>query len=61
MAKSTSPRKTETPAAPVRKPRAEPRGETFVERLARARTANEMSSIMGLKPITGRSGPKIAY
>lgn len=35
--------------------------EKFVEKLARARTANEMTSLIGLKPIKGRSGPKIAY
>ncbi|MDF3606005.1 hypothetical protein PE067_07590 [Paracoccus sp. DMF-8] len=35
--------------------------DSFVARLAKARTANEMTSLIGLKPIKGRSGPKIAY
>ncbi|SMO55613.1 hypothetical protein [Paracoccus laeviglucosivorans] len=35
--------------------------EQLVERLRAARTANEMALIVGLKPIKGRSGPKIAY
>ena len=29
--------------------------------LARARTANEITNVIGLRPIKGRSGPKIAY
>ena len=35
--------------------------QVLVERLRSARTANEMAVIVGLKPIKGRSGPKIAY
>lgn len=35
--------------------------ERLVERLAKARTANEITSVIGLRPIKGRSGPKIAY
>ncbi|WP_148292599.1 hypothetical protein [Paracoccus aminophilus] len=35
--------------------------EKLVERLAKARTANEITSVIGLRPIKGRSGPKIAY
>ncbi|MDN3711064.1 hypothetical protein QWZ10_03135 [Paracoccus cavernae] len=35
--------------------------ERLVERLASARTANEITNVIGLKPIRGRSGPKIAY
>ncbi|MTH77451.1 hypothetical protein [Paracoccus aestuariivivens] len=61
MAKSTSLRKTETAAVPTERPKAEPARESLVERLIRARTANEMTNVIGLKPITGRSGPKIAY
>lgn len=38
-----------------------PSKDNFVEKLAKARTANEMTSLIGLKPIKGRSGPKIAY
>ncbi|MDS9468436.1 hypothetical protein RGQ15_12745 [Paracoccus sp. MBLB3053] len=47
-----------SPSKPVR---ADAIGETLVERLARSRTANEITSVIGLKPIRGRSGPKIAY
>ncbi len=35
--------------------------ERLVERLVSARTANEITNVIGLKPIRGRSGPKIAY
>ncbi len=35
--------------------------ERLVERLAKARTANEITNVIGLRPIKGRSGPKIAY
>ncbi|WP_312529125.1 hypothetical protein [Paracoccus sp. (in: a-proteobacteria)] len=35
--------------------------EKLVERLAKARTANEITNAIGLRPIKGRSGPKIAY
>ncbi|MDT1061124.1 hypothetical protein RM190_04580 [Paracoccus sp. CPCC 101403] len=62
MAKSTSPRKADDTAsamAPRGKP--DPRLESLIERLARARSANEITSVIGLKPIKGRSGPKIAY
>lgn len=60
MAKSTALRKPkESVQAPVE--RRETAGASLAERLARARTANEMTSIIGLKPIKGRSGPKLAY
>ena len=60
MSKSSQPRATEQPAPPKRR-RLDPATEVLVERLRRARTANEMAVIVGLKPIKGRSGPKIAY
>ena len=44
-----------------KRPASAPVKEKFVEKLAKARTANEMTSLIGLKPIKGRSGPKIAY
>lgn len=64
MTKATTQRKTADPVGaakptPVIKPA--PSGDGFVARLAKARTANEMTSLIGLKPIKGRSGPKIAY
>lgn len=67
MAKSTSPRKSEprnsgqTAPALARRSAAGAATATLIERLSRARTANEMTNIIGLKPIKGRSGPKIAY
>lgn len=62
MTKSTSPiRPEQTAPIPVERPKLDPATETLVERLLRARTANEMSRIVGLKPVKGRSAPKIAY
>lgn len=64
MSKSPEPRVTEQPApqpAAPRTRRLDPATEKLVERLRIARTANEMAVIVGLKPIKGRSGPKIAY
>lgn len=63
MAKSTSLRKSDDIAPPATPRRLKPdaASETLVERLARARSANEITSVIGLKPIKGRSGPKIAY
>lgn len=58
-----SPRKSPAPRAEAR-PDSRPAAasnDSFVARLAKARTANEMTSLIGLKPIKGRSGPKIAY
>ena len=57
--KSPSARKTSPAAAK----RSRPDAETMhlVQRLARARTANEITNVIGLRPIKGRSGPKIAY
>ncbi|MTH63418.1 hypothetical protein [Paracoccus shanxieyensis] len=60
MSKSTQPRISE-PAAPPKRRRLDPDTQQLVERLRSARTANEMAVIVGLKPIKGRSGPKIAY
>ena len=60
MSKSSQPRATEQPA-PSKRRRLDPATEVLVERLRSARTANEMAVIVGLKPIKGRSGPKIAY
>jgi hypothetical protein len=64
MAKSTSPRKTshgaDLPAA-AKRSRPDAATSTLVQRLARARTANEITNVIGLRPIKGRSGPKIAY
>lgn len=60
MKKSTTLRKTEARAEPAQSRPAVAEG-SFVARLAKARTANEMTSLIGLKPIKGRSGPKIAY
>lgn len=60
MAQSPVSRVTERPAPPrVRKP--DPATEQLIERLRPARSANEITSVIGLKPIRGRSGPKIAY
>lgn len=64
MAKTTSLRKTtETPVPAAGDKRSRP-GSTptvLVQRLVRARSANEITNVIGLKPIKGRSGPKIAY
>lgn len=63
MAKSPTPRlvaETE-PAVVSRRGKPQPVPAALVEQLARARTVNEMSLIVGLKPIKGRSGPKLAY
>ncbi|CAM3022517.1 hypothetical protein SAMN04488021_103113 [Paracoccus aminovorans] len=60
MSNPPLPRVTERPAAP-KPPRLDSATEQLVERLRSARTANEMAEIVGLKPIKGRSGPKIAY
>lgn len=62
MAKSTSVRKLD-----VRQPStsrddvAAPAKERFADRPDRVRSANEITSVIGLKPIKGRSGPKLAY
>ncbi|MEG4645599.1 hypothetical protein BDE18_3699 [Paracoccus pantotrophus] len=63
MAKSPRPRVTEdaAPATGAGQAKPGPANASLAERLARARTANEMAIIVGLKPIKGRSGPKIAY
>lgn len=60
MGQSPVTRATERPATPrVRK--LDPATEQLIERLRLARSANEITSVIGLKPIKGRSGPKIAY
>lgn len=62
MAKSTLRRQSEQPApVKAKRPAIDPAIEALVERLLRARTANEMTNVIGLKPIKGRSGPDIAY
>ncbi|KGJ09891.1 hypothetical protein EQ718_26640 (plasmid) [Paracoccus versutus] len=63
MAKTPLLRATEEPAPATvsGQPKPGPVAASLAERLARARTANEMAIIVGLKPIKGRSGPKIAY
>lgn len=62
MANPTTPRKSELPdAISAKRPKLDAATETLVERLMNARSVNEMSSIVGLKPIKGRSAPKIAY
>lgn len=62
MARDTAPRKRRLsdphPTRPVRRARTT---EELVERLLTARTANEIAAVAGLPPITGLSGPKIAY
>ena len=60
MSRTPVPSPTERPAPPRRR-RLDPATELLVERLRNARTANEMAAVVGLKPIKGRSGPKIAY
>lgn len=67
MANTTTLRKSDRPEAPVpaavAADRVQPRAanESQASRLARARTANEIAKVIGLRPIKGRSGPKIAY
>ena len=60
MAKDTSPRKTDTPQPPRRVKRPATTDE-LVERLLNARNSNEIAAVIGLPPITGLSGPKVAY
>lgn len=63
MAKSTTLRKADP--LPSRDPREDAPAATsrdrFLARLTQTRSANEITSAIGLKPIKGRSGPKIAY
>ncbi|MFG6080402.1 hypothetical protein ACEUZ9_000954 [Paracoccus litorisediminis] len=35
--------------------------EVFVDTLLKARTGNEITSLIGLAPIRGRSGPRLFY
>ncbi|MFC0341275.1 hypothetical protein [Paracoccus niistensis] len=60
MARETSPRKIENPPPPrqVKRPATT---DELVERLLNARNSNEIAAVIGLPPITGLSGPKIAY
>lgn len=60
MAKETSPRKTETPP-PSRRVKRPASTDELVERLLSARNSNEIAAVIGLPPITGLSGPKVAY
>ncbi len=61
MSKSNLLQKTETRPESKPRPESAAANDSFVARLAKARTANEMTNLIGLKPIKGRSGPKIAY
>lgn len=64
MAKSTTLRKSgpSAPNAGAGKPvQAATPPDSLVKRLTRTRSANEITNVIGLKPIKGRSGPKIAY
>lgn len=59
MARETSPRKIEkSPPRQVKRPATT---DELVERLLNARNSNEIAAVIGLPPITGLSGPKIAY
>jgi len=59
MAKETSPRKIEVSSPrQVKRPAST---DELVERLLNARNSNEISAVIGLPPITGLSGPKVAY
>ena len=59
MAKETSPRKIEVSSSrQVKRPAST---DELVERLLNARNSNEISAVIGLPPITGLSGPKVAY
>ena len=60
MAKETSPRKIEI-SPPPRQPKRPATTDELVERLLNARNSNEIAAVIGLPPITGLSGPKIAY
>lgn len=60
MAKETTPRKIETSPSPRRVKRPATTDE-LVERLLNARNSNEIAAVIGLPPITGLSGPKVAY
>ena len=59
MAKETSPRKIE--ALPPRQAKRPASTDELVERLLNARNSNEIAAVIGLPPITGLSGPKVAY
>ena len=60
MAKETPPRKTET-SPPLRRVKRPASTDELVELLLNARNSNEIAAVIGLPPITGLSGPKIAY
>ena len=60
MSKTSALPKAEKPVQDKPKP-AVASPDSFVSKLSKARTANEMTSLIGLKPIRGRSGPKVAY
>ena len=59
MAKETSSRKIE--ASPPRRIKRPETTDELVERLLNARNSNEIAAVIGLPPITGLSGPKVAY
>ncbi|WP_134726696.1 hypothetical protein [Paracoccus luteus] len=61
MANDITPRKTKTPPPPVRPVRRSGSTDELVERLLNARNSNEIAAVIGLPPIIGLSGPKIAY
>lgn len=60
MAKETSPRRIEA-SLPPRQVKRPASTDELVERLLNARNSNEIAAVIGLPPITGLSGPKIAY
>lgn len=60
MAKDTSPRKIDSPP-PQRRVKRPATTDELVERLLNARNSNEIAAVIGLPPITGLSGPKVAY
>lgn len=60
MAKETSPRKIDSPPS-LRRVKRPATTDELVERLLNARNSNEIAAVIGLPPITGLSGPKVAY
>lgn len=60
MAKETSSRKIEA-SPPRRRIKRPETTDELVERLLNARNSNEIAAVIGLPPITGLSGPKVAY
>lgn len=62
MSNATKLRKTGEPATPAdRRRKLDAAAEALLRRPPRGRSANEIAVSLGLKPIKGRSGPKLAY